>query len=411
MGLKVVLWKSQEKLKGEPGSHTIKLYVKSGGSKHAYVGLKLYVKKDDFNKRSGRVKDTHANAALINSKISAAYNRMENLLHSNPNLSTKEIIAEYKKSPDAQTGDSVIKFFAQFIKDCENGVRLYKARKRSNATIKSYKTTYNQLKLFRPDLTFNQINNAFYNEYTSYLQNERKEDGVTMPGLDINSVGNRIKNLKLVLREANEAGKYHGFEHTKKYFAVPKEETDSIYLTEDEIQKIIDLDLSKHPHLQQERDRFLISYFFLFRYSDSIRVDKAMLFENGGRKFFRMRSQKTSVPVILPIKPIALEILERNNYSFQSTTNQQSNEKLKEIGEMAGIENEVLVKNKRGPKWNWITTHTARRSGATHLYLARVDEKMIMMLGGWKKAETLRSYIRVKEEENAMIAADLPFFK
>ncbi|HMQ59190.1 MAG TPA: tyrosine-type recombinase/integrase [Flavilitoribacter sp.] len=44
---------------------------------------------------------------------------------------------------------------------------------------------------------------------------------------------------------------------------------------------------------------------------------------------------------------------------------------------------EVSERKKTGPKWSFVTTHTARRSAATNLYLQGVSLKMIAELGGW----------------------------
>ena len=93
------------------------------------------------------------------------------------------------------------------------------------------------------------------------------------------------------------------------------------------------------------------------------------------------------------------------------TSNTESNWKLKDIGCEAKIESIVKVGGLERKKYHFITTHTARRSGATNLYLQGVPDKVIMDLGGWTKVETFRSYIKLSKLESANKALDYDFFK
>lgn len=45
-------------------------------------------------------------------------------------------------------------------------------------------------------------------------------------------------------------------------------------------------------------------------------------------------------------------------------------------------------------KWEVITSHTARRSGATNMYLAGMPLDLIMFCGGWSKREQCEKYIK-----------------
>jgi Phage integrase family. len=104
------------------------------------------------------------------------------------------------------------------------------------------------------------------------------------------------------------------------------------------------------------------------------------------------------------------ETLERYDYSIPTDTNQESNWKIKEIGRLAGITNVISINGETGPKYQFISTHTARRSGATNLYIAGVSSKIIMALGGWKKEVNMLKYIRVTNLETAISIADHPHF-
>ena len=61
-------------------------------------------------------------------------------------------------------------------------------------------------------------------------------------------------------------------------------------------------------------------------------------------------------------------------------------------------------------KYQLITNHTARRSFATNLYLAKVPTLAIMKMTGHKTEKSFLKYIRVTSEENAINIAQHPYF-
>lgn len=101
----------------------------------------------------------------------------------------------------------------------------------------------------------------------------------------------------------------------------------------------------------------------------------------------------------------------KKNSKLPTSSNQDTNRQLKIIGGLAKIDSLVKVGSETRVKYSFITSHTARRSGATNLYLQGVPDKVIMDLGGWRKVETFRSYIRLTRLESANKAMDYAFFK
>lgn len=406
MGLKVVLWEKQPR---SDGTCAIRIYLNR--DKHKYYGLKLYCQPREFDYKAGRVKRTRYNWQSINSSIAIAYNRFEQIMLENENIGVDEIVNIYDFGGRGIKNEYSFHSFVQmFMKECKEG-----KVKRSIARQKNYKSAYNMLKEFNPNLNFNHINKDFYNSLVAWMRNEKH--------FKKNTIGHRINVLKAFLNEADDRGIYKDGEQKRKYFQGPEEDSDSIYLNEKELDKIIKLNLSKHPHLQQERDRFVVATFLLCRYGDSITIQKEMIIEDWIKRdnkkklalFFRKRSQKTNTEVIIPIKPIVKKILERNNYSLNFDTNQESNWKIKEIGSLVAkkytpLKEKIIINGKEDYKYNFINTHTARRSGATNLHLQGVSIRTIAKLLGHKKITTTEKYIRVDALETAHIMANHPFF-
>lgn len=208
-------------------------------------------------------------------------------------------------------------------------------------------------------LTFERIDLDFYDDFKDFLFEGGK---CGMAGF-----GKHIKILKALMRLAMDKGLHSNTIFQHKLFKKITVKTNKIYLTKEEVQQLEDLELSDEPSLGVERDRFLISYYFLTRYSDSVKIRKKDFFEKGARTYLRYFQVKTGKECVVPAKEAALAILEERNYNLSGDTNQEANRKLKTICAMAGINTIVQEGDRSGPKWKLVTTHTARRSAATHL--------------------------------------------
>jgi integrase len=69
------------------------------------------------------------------------------------------------------------------------------------------------------------------------------------------------------------------------------------------------------------------------------------------------------------------------------------------------------VVRKRVKKYTLISSHTARRTGATNMYLAGIPTFRIMLLTGHTTEKSFFRYIRIQKEENARMLSEHPFFK
>lgn len=388
------------------GKCPIRLYLTRNG-KQAYYPVKsgadqVYCDPKHFD--GSRVKKSHPNANIINGRIAESYNRFEQLMLSNPAASVGELISLYEGKSSSNT--TLFGFIDNFINECKEG-----KIKRDNKTIIRYGTSINHLKAFNPKLDFGNINKQFYDEFTNHCRNLKDKKGKTYR-LHENTIGGIIKHLKVFLNEANERGVTNTQEHKKKYFKTIEIDTDAIYLDEKEIDKIINFDTKDHPHLQAEKDRFIVSYYLLFRWSDSIKIEKSMIFKEKGIEYIQKRWEKAPYnEVRIPIKPIVKKILVKNNYTFKKDTAQEANWKIKEICRLAKINQKVHLNGLTGPKHEFVSSHVCRRSAATNLYLSGVSPKFIMDLGGWKSVQVFMKYIRVTKIETARAMANHPFYK
>ncbi|MBK5721414.1 tyrosine-type recombinase/integrase [Dysgonomonas sp. Marseille-P4677] len=308
---------------------------------------------------------------------------------------------------------------------------------KSENTKKTYKTTIKFLekyeKHYRVKLRFIDIDIDFYNKFKKWMLNLAYTYKEQKYNYSKNYIGGQFKNIQLFMNESQ--GKIHDFTgHNQKGFRVEYEETDSIYLTSEELEKIYNLDITpelliengfdKRLHniqyaiksLCEERDRFLIGCFTALRHSDYSRLEDVH-FKNELLGIWTIKKDKK---VYVPMHHLLKKILERRiNILPKPISAQKHNDQIKEIGRLAGINEEVLLTKTRGgkrtsivgPKYSFITSHTARRSGATNMYLAGIDVKFIQDLLGHSKAETTLKYIKVSAEDNAKRLINHPYFK
>lgn len=219
--------------------------------------------------------------------------------------------------------------------------------------------------------------------------------------------GDHINVLQTVLNEGLELGIHTNRAHQGKKFKVITEKIDHPYLTPDELLQLLEVS-GLSDMAEACRDVFYCQCKLLLRFSDS-GIQAGSLFERSGTMYLRKRTSKTSTPIVIPCPPSVIRILEKYDFQPPELINQVYNRNIKAVCEKAGINSPFTYQYKKSgehisitkPKFELITTHTARRSAATNMYMAGIPVKFIMDLGGWKKYETFMGYISITQEETA----------
>jgi len=135
----------------------------------------------------------------------------------------------------------------------------------------------------------------------------------------------------------------------------------------------------------------------------------------------KITTAKTGETVIIPIHTVVKRIVDHYGGFPPSISNQKTNENLKTIMEIAGFDSDVIVteyrggKNKRTDivkkKYELITTHTARRSFATNMYLSGdVPVHSIMKITGHRTERSFLTYIVLENREHTDIVGMSKFF-
>lgn len=284
-------------------------------------------------------------------------------------------------------------------------IYLMNDKKISVSTRKSYRTVLNKLKEYekyaRVKLNWSSFDMDFYYDFFEFYTG--------IEGLTNNGFGKVIKNIKAIMNDATSNGYNTSFGFQHKNFKAIREDVNNIYLNEEELKEIIDLDLSGQSNLEQVRDLFIFGCYTGMRYSDFSQVKP----EHIQGEIIRIKTQKTDEWVSIPLLPAVKNIMEkyksRPNSLPKSCANQTMNRHIKEIGELAKInDSELKIRNKGKArietlfnKYELICTHTARRSFATNMFKRGIPARVIMKITGHRTEKAFSSYIKITQDENA----------
>ena len=293
------------------------------------------------------------------------------------------------------------KYFDVYLAEMPSKINIRTGRMLSKTMPQKYtnlKETFNNFcKQEGKEYDFEDIDSIFYNKFVSYLITEKK--------YSVNTYGRAIKFFKTILYDASNKGINKNFAFIKSLQGIT-EQADSVYLSETELQKIYDLNLSARPHLDRVRDMFLIGCWTGLRFSDFSEIKPEDI--RGNR--IRVLTQKTKQRVTIPANLVVKSIFKKYNYQLpEAISNQRFNEYIKAVVKVAEI-NELYVKRitKEGEtqkiskaKFEFVGTHTARRSFATNMFLKGVPSSLIMGITGHVTEKEFLKYIKVDEEQKA----------
>lgn len=390
---------------------------------NASTGATVLIEDWDFEKQRVKNRAHLTNRLEINTLLSKLTNHFEEFEAENLKdgfTPTYEMVKNYFDSyftiPETETTpDRPITFFEfvdTYIDDAKTKPNPITKKPLSKNTLKDYVLTRNTLKQFNDEVKqfdFEDIDSDWYDDFTTWC-NKR--------GFKDNYKGKHIKTLKTFLNYALEHDLTTNRNHQKRAFSVFKEDTDSIYLNLDELTAIWELDLSNNATKERARDLFLIGCFTGLRVSDYNNLKPSSIKEINGVKMFVVKTQKTKKTVAIPMHPIVNAILTKYDGIPARMFDQKINQNIKEVARLTGINETIettatisgLEVTQKHPKFELVTTHTARRSFCTNAYLMGMDSLDIMAISGHTTEKNFLKYIKVTPEQRAVKMSQNAFF-
>jgi integrase len=285
-----------------------------------------------------------------------------------------------------------------------------KSKRMGDGYLKSYRTIIHHINKFSDlnnlDIFTNSVNEIFLDDFLIYLEGEN---------LRLTYIKNILILVKSMVKRAGTYG--YAVDSTYDDVFVDDEDPFSIYLSLNEITRIYYfVGLTKKQ--QRIRDLFIVGCLTALRYSDYSTLTK----QNFNENYIIKITKKTNKKVILPIHDYVREIYEKYNGEISSGLSlQHFNRYIKMIVKKVGL-NELITFNytKGGKiitetkeKWELVSSHTARRSAATNMYLTgRFKIFEIMNFTGHSSEKSFLRYIKVTNEDvSKQLSNDLFFRK
>ena len=337
----------------------------------------------------------------------------------------QERLRQIKEQEEEARKADVILFLENFLEGIKNGRIKNKAENYTPNTCKVWSNFLGILKRFIQiyPFTWKDINKALADRFVSFMEKN---------GYMVTSINKYIICFKAMIQNAMDQ-ELHNNPIALRAFSKKKiQETDKakeIYLTKAELQALYEMPLEGLK--DKVRDVFLVGCYTCQRFSDYARLEKENFTTTAkGTKVVRIVQEKTGNDVVIPIlNDNLLHIAEKYGYDIPKVNDVILNRYIKQIlkelsstvPSLARKERTLLTmkereKEKQGlvsferdnkgnvikPRYELVSSHTARRSGITNLYLSgNFDTYQMMSISGHKDEKTFYEYIKLSSDEVA----------
>ena len=349
-----------------------------------------YVNPERWSGEESKVKGTNEEARTINSHLDYLKNQV---LEAEKRLFKKDIKITSENLKDELFGTTENKrMLVPIFQDHNNKIKELVDKEYAPGTLQRYKTSFNhtveflQWKYKVSDIEITKIDHAFITDYEFWLRSVRNCANNTA----VKYIKNFNKIIKICL--VNDWLEKNPFANYKSKV----KEVERVYLTEKEIQNIIEKDF-KTERLLLVRDIFLFSCFTGLAYIDVKNLTKSHIsFGIDGEKWIFTHRQKTESASKIPILPVTQIIINKyenhpqclnENELLPILSNQKMNAYLKEIAVVCEIEKEL-------------TFHIARHTFATTVTLTNgVPIESVSKMLGHKNLRTTQHYAKVLDRK------------
>lgn len=290
-------------------------------------------------------------------------------------------------------------YLPSFLQFVATFVEAQQARKDlAQGTVNVFRTWQHHLEAFSQEtgreLTFEGINETFRQAFITWCFDKKNHSQ--------NHVAKGLRIIAQFMAAAQEAGLTDNIFTQKKGWGVKKLPTPTVALSEEQLQAIFELDLKQfQPGYQKARQLFLIGCYTGLRHSDYSRISRGHITEEQGQKLVSIMAQKTKKMVNIPLHPNLEAVLGECNYQAPNLSQQKFNKFIKEVARLAGITEQRAVYTSTGgevveqftPKYELISSHTARRTFATVALINGWPSPLIRAITGHATEAQLNSYI------------------
>ncbi|KAA6336982.1 Tyrosine recombinase XerC [termite gut metagenome] len=377
------------------------------------TGYRIDVAKWDTDKQ--RVKNGCTNklkqgASEINADLLKHYSHIQEIFKEfevsdimpTPEQLKNTFIQKYKKVAVPkleQTAPSLMDVFGEFVKDC--GMQ----NNWTDATYEKFAATKKHLQGFDPELTFDALDEARLNDYVNYLRDTKN--------LRNSTVGKQMGFLKWFLRWSKRKGYNNNntFETFKPKLKTTQKKV--IFLTWEELNRLREYPIPESKkYLERVRDVFLFCCFSGLRYSDVYNLRRSDV-KSG---HIEVTTLKTADSLTIELNNHSKTILDKykgivfeNDKALPVISNQKMNDYLKELAELAEINEPVRETYYKGneridvvtPKYALLGTHAGRRTFICNALSLGIPAQVVMKWTGHSDYKAMKPYIDIADDIKA----------
>ena len=310
----------------------------------------------------------------------------------------KPVSEEPKPKKEALPCD-FFQVFDDFVEDCG------RQNNWTDSTFEKFAAVKNHLTNFREGLTFEFFDERGLNDYVGYLRDVKEMRNTT--------IGKQLSFLKWFLRWAFKKGVHQNNAYDSYKPKLKSTQKKIIFLTWDELNRLREFKIpSNKQALERVRDVFLFQCFTGLRYSDVFNLRRSDI--KGDH--IEVTTVKTSDSLIIELNNHSKAILDKykdvafeNDKVLPVITNQKMNDYLKELAEMAGIDEPVCQTYYKGneriddvtPKYALLGTHAGRRTFICNALALGIPPQVVMKWTGHSDYKAMKPYIDIADDIKA----------
>ena len=306
---------------------------------------------------------------------------------------------EEEIKPRKSTPNAFYKVFDEFVRDCGQ------QNDWTDSTYEKFAAVKNHLMNFRDGLTFDFFDEKGLNDYVTYLRDVKEMRNST--------IGKQLSFLKWFLRWAFKKGLHQNNAYDSYKPKLKNTQKKIIFLTWEELNKLREFEIpAAKQALDRVRDVFLFQCFTGLRYSDVFNLRRSDI--KGDH--IEVTTVKTSDSLIIELNKHSKAILDKyKDVAFEDDkvlpviTNQKMNDYLKELAELAGIDEPVRQTYYRGngridevtPKYALLGTHAGRRTFICNALALGIPPQVVMKWTGHSDYKAMKPYIDIADDIKA----------
>ena len=310
----------------------------------------------------------------------------------------KPVSEEPKPKKEALPCD-FFQVFDDFVEDCG------RQNNWTDSTFEKFAAVKNHLTNFREGLTFEFFDERGLNDYVGYLRDVKEMRNTT--------IGKQLSFLKWFLRWAYKKGVHQNNAYDSYKPKLKSTQKKIIFLTWNELNRLREFKIpSNKQALERVRDVFLFQCFTGLRYSDVFNLRRSDI--KGDH--IEVTTVKTSDSLIIELNNHSKAILDKyKDVAFEDDkvlpviTNQKMNDYLKELAELAGIDEPVRQTYYRGneridevtPKYALLGTHAGRRTFICNALALGIPPQVVMKWTGHSDYKAMKPYIDIADDIKA----------